>query len=107
MATQLKPPAPTPENPWLGFEHGLWQNEINLRAFILKHVTPYYGDEAFLAGPTARTTAIWDKLTKLFVEERKKGVLTFRRSRRPSPRTIRAISTRIPRSLSGCRPMRR
>ena len=37
--------------------------------------TPYYGDESFLAGPTKRTTAIWKKLTDLFVEERKKGVL--------------------------------
>ena len=37
--------------------------------------TPYYGDESFLAGPTKRTSAIWKKLTDLFVEERKKGVL--------------------------------
>lgn len=75
MATQLKPPAATAENPWLGFEQGLWQREINVRAFILKHVTPYYGDEAFLSGPTARTTAMWDKLSAMFIEERKKGVL--------------------------------
>ena len=30
---------------------------------------------AFLVGPTERTLAIWKKLTDLFVEERKKGVL--------------------------------
>jgi formate C-acetyltransferase len=75
MATQPKPLMPGPENPWVGFGGGLWKREINVRAFILKNVTPYYGDEAFLAGPTKRTTAIWDKLTALFVEERKKGVL--------------------------------
>ncbi|HEX8056347.1 MAG TPA: pyruvate formate lyase family protein, partial [Novosphingobium sp.] len=75
MATQLKPTTAGPDDPWAGFDPGLWQREINLRAFILKHVTPYYDDEDFLAGPTARTLAIWEKLSALFVEERKKGVL--------------------------------
>jgi formate C-acetyltransferase len=58
-----------------GFRPGLWEKEINVRDFIQQNVTPYYGDEAFLAGPTARTLAIWDKLQAMFVEERKKGVL--------------------------------
>jgi formate C-acetyltransferase len=75
MATQLKDVMHGADAPWAGFQSGLWQREINLRAFILKHVTPYYGDEAFLSGPTERTLGIWNKLTKLFVEERKKGVL--------------------------------
>src|SRR5262245_37629176 len=57
------------------FRPGLWTKEINVRAFILLNFTPYYGDGSFLAGPTKRTTAIWKKLTDLFVEERKKGVL--------------------------------
>ena len=30
--------------------------EINVRDFIQQNVTPYYGDGAFLAGPTKRTT---------------------------------------------------
>ncbi|HKW00195.1 MAG TPA: formate C-acetyltransferase [Vicinamibacterales bacterium] len=60
---------------WKGFQSGLWQKEINVRDFIQQNYTPYDGDESFLAGATARTTAIWDKLQKLFVEERKKGVL--------------------------------
>src|SRR3954471_21001760 len=54
---------------------GLWSREINVRNFILNNYTPYYGDESFLAGPTKRTLGIWKKLTDLFVEERKKGVL--------------------------------
>jgi formate C-acetyltransferase len=61
--------------PWYGFRPGLWTKEINVRDFIQQNVTPYYGGEAFLAGPTKRTLAIWDKLQTLFVEERKKGVL--------------------------------
>src|SRR5688572_9435289 len=60
---------------WEGFAGALWQKEINVRAFIQVNYTPYDGDERFLAGPTARTNRVWDTLTALFVEERKKGVL--------------------------------
>lgn len=85
MATQTL--SPTSDNAaWDGFERGLWQREINVRAFILKHVTPYYGDETFLAGPTSRTTAIWKKLSALFIEERKNGVLDIS----PIPSSITA-----------------
>jgi formate C-acetyltransferase len=60
---------------WQGFQPGLWQNEINVRDFIQQNYTPYEGDESFLAPATTRTTAIWDTLQAMFVEERKKGVL--------------------------------
>ena len=60
---------------WFGFRHGLWNKDINVRDFIQTNVTPYYGDETFLAGPTERTNAIWSKLQDLFLEESKKGVL--------------------------------
>ena len=46
--------APMPEA-WAGFVPGRWQNEIDLRGFIQRNYTPYEGDQAFLAGPTART----------------------------------------------------
>jgi formate C-acetyltransferase len=62
-------------SPWLGFQTGLWQSEINVRDFIQQNYTPYDGDDSFLAPATERTLAIWKKLTDLFVEERKKGVL--------------------------------
>ena len=58
-----------------GFEGGLWQKEIDVRDFIQQNVTPYFGDETFLAGPTERTRAVWDELTAMFPEERRKGVL--------------------------------
>jgi len=57
------------------FKPGLWTKEIDVRNFIQHNYEPYYGDESFLAGPTDRTLGIWKKLTDLFVEERKKGVL--------------------------------
>jgi formate C-acetyltransferase len=75
----MSSPAITPRNgasePWVTFRHGLWDNEINVRDFIQQNVTPYYGGEAFLAGPTQRTQEIWRKLQAMFLVERKKGVL--------------------------------
>ena len=61
--------------PWRGFRTGLWQKEINVRDFIQQNYEPYDGDGSFLKGATARTEHIWDILKKLFIEERKKGVL--------------------------------
>src|SRR4249919_1058331 len=77
----MSPSASTPatdtvtDSPWEGFRGALWQKEINVRAFIQLNYTPYDGDASFLAPATARTKPIWEKLTALFVEERKKGVL--------------------------------
>src|SRR5262245_14226520 len=65
----------TEASPWQGFQTGLWQKAINVRDFIQQNYTPYDGDAGFLARATPRTDHIWDTLTKLFVEERKKGVL--------------------------------
>jgi formate C-acetyltransferase len=75
-------------SPWQGFQGGLWQNEINVRAFIQRNYEPYYGDEGFLAPATARTQRIWETLTRLFVEERRKGVLDI--SQIPSSITAHA-----------------
>src|SRR5215469_14899917 len=60
---------------WHGFNIGLWQKEINVRDFIQQNYAPYEGDESFLAPATERTRKIWARLSRLFVEERKKGVL--------------------------------
>ena len=76
MATVMAAPrAQENIHPWYGFSPGLWMKEINVRAFIQRHMTPYYGDGTFLAGPTPRTQAIWAKLQAMFIEERAKGVL--------------------------------
>ena len=60
---------------WAGFRSGLWRKEINVRDFIQQNYEPYDGDASFLAPATRRTQKIWETLTTLFVEERKKGVL--------------------------------
>src|ERR1044072_1654118 len=60
---------------WTGFTEGLWQKEVNVRDFIQQNYTPYDGDESFLAPATERTKNIWQRLSELFIEERKKGVL--------------------------------
>lgn len=68
-------PAAETSDAWTGFVPGLWNKDIDVRDFIQNNVTPYYGGESFLAGPTDRTTAVWKKLQALFVEERKTSVL--------------------------------
>src|SRR6476646_7801212 len=60
---------------WDGFRPGDWLSSINVRDFIVRNVTPYTGDETFLAGPSKRTKAVWAKLQPYFKEEQKKGVL--------------------------------
>ena len=62
-------------NPWRDFVSGSWQDGIDVRNFVQRNYTPYEGDECFLTGATARTNKLWEKLTHLFDEERKKGVL--------------------------------
>jgi formate C-acetyltransferase len=74
-ATATPETASLERSPWEGFRKGLWQNEINVRDFIQQNYEPYEGDGLFLAGATARTRHIWDRLNELFVEERRKGVL--------------------------------
>ncbi|MEU3913173.1 formate C-acetyltransferase [Streptomyces sp. NPDC029721] len=59
---------------WDGFKGGLWRDAIDVRDFIQRNYTPYEGDAAFLAGPTERTTAVWNSLTDKFPQEREKGV---------------------------------
>ena len=59
---------------WEGFTSGPWVDHVDVRDFIQRNYTPYLGDSSFLAGPTARTTAMWDRLAAMFPQEREKGV---------------------------------
>ncbi len=63
----------TEKTAWKGFKGRLWQEDVNVRDFIQNNYTPYEGDEAFLAGPTAATEELWGELQKLQKEERAKG----------------------------------
>ncbi|MEV0094888.1 formate C-acetyltransferase [Streptomyces sp. NPDC050738] len=59
---------------WEGFKGGLWRDAIDVRDFIQQNYAPYEGDASFLTGPTARTTAVWDKLLGMFPEEIARGI---------------------------------
>jgi len=76
-SAEKKSPAPLPDTKeaWRGFKPGLWQRDINVRWFLQQNYAPYDGDDGFLSPATERTKGIWKKLTDMFPEERKKGVL--------------------------------
>lgn len=61
--------------PWRSFKKGTWAKDVNVRDFIQKNYTPYEGDDSFLAGPTERTTKVWNKVAELMKEENAKGIL--------------------------------
>jgi formate C-acetyltransferase len=75
MSTAALATKPVSDNPWRDFTPGDWQRSIDVRDFIVRNMTAYTGDEAFLAPATARTKAVWAKLQPYFQDERKKGVL--------------------------------
>ncbi|MBQ7321079.1 MAG: formate C-acetyltransferase [Clostridia bacterium] len=58
---------------WTGFTTGAWQNEINVRDFIQKNYTPYYGDASFLGGATERTKELLAQFRELQKQEQEKG----------------------------------
>jgi formate C-acetyltransferase len=60
---------------WRTFEPGPWTEAVDVRDFMQRNYTPYEGDASFLAGPTAKTLAIWDTLEKDYLSvERAKRV---------------------------------
>ncbi|MGL9724100.1 formate C-acetyltransferase [Sodalis sp. (in: enterobacteria)] len=63
---------------WEGFAAGDWQKEVNVRDFIQKNYTPYEGDEAFLAGASAATTSLWEKvMERIKIENRTHAPVDF------------------------------
>ena len=58
---------------WRAFNSGTWEHEINVRDFIQRNYTPYDGDDAFLAGPTAATKELWSQVMELGKKEREAG----------------------------------
>ena len=63
------------EGHWREFQPGSWCADIDVRDFISCNVTPYEGDEKFLAAPSERTKVVWKKLQPYLRDEQKKGVL--------------------------------
>jgi formate C-acetyltransferase len=58
---------------WKGFTNGVWNQEVNVRDFILKNFTPYTDNENFLEGPTEATTKLWNQIMELSEKEREAG----------------------------------
>ncbi len=58
---------------WERFAPGLWMLDIDVRDFLQRNYTPYEGDAGFLAGPTERTARLWERLSALMAEERRRG----------------------------------
>ena len=55
------------------FEPGLWNEEIDVRNFIVNHYTPYEGDDSFLEPPTTKTNQLWAKTKDILQKERDAG----------------------------------
>ncbi|KAA5970573.1 formate C-acetyltransferase [Pantoea sp. M_9] len=63
---------------WKGFKAGEWQTRVNVRDFIQLNYTPYEGDEAFLAGATPATTALWNRVLEgIKIENRTHAPVDF------------------------------
>ncbi len=58
---------------WNGFKGTAWKESIDVSDFILQNYTAYEGDASFLAGPTARTERLRQKMEAKFKEEREAG----------------------------------
>ena len=57
------------------FNPGIWQEELNVRDFVLKNVSPYDGDASFLVGPTEKTKKVWAVCMQALKEERQNNGL--------------------------------
>ena len=57
----------------MDFNSGKWQVEIDVRDFIQRNYTPYYGDSSFLSEPTEATKRLWEECCNLFEAERNNG----------------------------------
>lgn len=55
------------------FAKGVWQDEVNVRDFIVRNYAPYDGGEEFLASPTERTLKLWKRLSEQMKLERERG----------------------------------
>lgn len=58
---------------WRQFNGGKWQEEVNVRDFIIRNYKEYKGDDSFLEGPTEATTTLWKQVMELSKKEREKG----------------------------------
>lgn len=55
------------------FQCGKWNDEIDVRDFIILNYTPYDGNEDFLTSPSEKTLKLWEKTKLLMDKERDAG----------------------------------
>ncbi len=69
------------------FKPGIWQDEINVRDFVIRNVSPYDGDASFLCPASEKTKKIWKICVQALDEEIKNnGVRSI------DPHTISGIA---------------
>jgi formate C-acetyltransferase len=56
-----------------GFTTGNWNERVDVRDFVLRNVTSYYGDASFLEGATERTKELWRICLEAMKRERDNG----------------------------------
>lgn len=56
-----------------GLETGTWNEKIDVRDFVLRNITSYYGDASFLEGPTERSKQLWNICLEALSQERANG----------------------------------
>jgi len=66
-------PAAASADCWRGFRGGHWDRHVDVNDFIGLNLTPYEGDEAFLAAPTEATLRLWENVLELMKKERENG----------------------------------
>ena len=65
----------TERSAWREFQGTRWRTRIDVRDFVQANYTPYEGDPSFLTGATERTRRVWGRITAMFPEERRRGIL--------------------------------
>ncbi|MBR2564639.1 MAG: formate C-acetyltransferase [Paenibacillus sp.] len=58
---------------WRNFNKGTWTKTVDVNDFLVHNLSPYYGDESFLAGATQNTKELWDIVSDLTKKERDNG----------------------------------
>jgi len=52
------------------FTKGLWNQNINVRDFVINNISPYYGDDTFLTAASERTEKLWNICKQEMKKER-------------------------------------
>lgn len=55
------------------FENGTWNENIDVKDFVKRNITPYNGDASFLTGPTEATSELWQICLAAMKEERERN----------------------------------